>query len=82
MTLTVRLFAVLRERARADRVDLDIAEGATVAEALRQLAQSKELGNVLEGLPTVMAVNREYADPERRLRAGDELALIPPLSGG
>ena len=35
-----------------------------------------------EGLPLVMAVNREYADEDAPLSAGDELALIPPVSGG
>lgn len=82
MTLTVKLFAMLRERAGVDRLDLDIAEGTTVADALRVLARSEELDGALNGLSAVIAVNREYANPGRTLWSGDELALIPPLSGG
>lgn len=82
MTVTVKLFAALRERFGADAIQLDLAEGATVAEALRLLAQPERLGGMLDPRSTVMAVNREYADPGRALEAGDELALIPPLSGG
>ena len=40
------------------------------------------LEGIAEGIPLVMAVNREYADAEHALDPGDELALIPPVSGG
>ena len=76
MEVTVRLFAMLRERAGAAEVVLELEEGARVADALA------ELRGLADGLPLVMAVNREYADAERTLGPGDELALIPPVSGG
>jgi molybdopterin synthase catalytic subunit len=76
MEVTVRLFAMLRERAGAREVTLSLPEGARVSDALA------ELGSIAEGLPLVMAVNREYADEHQVLGAGDELALIPPVSGG
>jgi molybdopterin synthase catalytic subunit len=76
MRVTVRLFAMLRERAGASEVELDLPEGARVADAL------ESLGDLAAGLPLVMAVNREYAPAEQVLAAGDELALIPPVSGG
>jgi molybdopterin synthase catalytic subunit len=83
MLLQVRLFAVLRERAGRDSLEIELAEGATVAEALRALAAASEpLGEALEAMPVVMAVNRAYAGEEETLSAGDELALIPPVSGG
>lgn len=83
MVLQVRLFAVLRERAGSDRLEIELDEGATVAEALRALAaKSEPLGEALAAMPVVMAVNRDYAGEEARLSAGDELALIPPVSGG
>jgi molybdopterin synthase catalytic subunit len=41
-----------------------------------------QLGSLAGGLPVVMAVNREYADADTELSPGDELALIPPVSGG
>jgi MoaE-MoaD fusion protein len=74
--VTVRLFAMLRERAGKPEVTLELPEGARVSDALDLLA------GLAEGLPLVMAVNREYADPDRVLDSGDELALIPPVSGG
>ena len=77
MEVTVRLFALRRERAGAREVTLELPEGARVSdalEALRDVAPPE--------LPLVMAVNREYARDDRVLDAGDELALIPPVSGG
>jgi molybdopterin converting factor subunit 1 len=82
MTVTVRLFAVLRERAGADTVALELPEDATVADALAALARSPRLAELLERMPVRMAVNRDYAEPETELQAGDELALVPPVSGG
>jgi molybdopterin converting factor subunit 1 len=82
MTVTVRLFAVLRERAGMDSIEVEIEEGATVAEALDRLAARPELGDLLDRMPVRLAVNRDYADPETRLAAGDEIALVPPVSGG
>src|SRR3954453_15068480 len=76
MEVTVRLFAMLRERAGAREVTLSLPDGARVSDALA------ELGSIAEGLPLVMAVNREYADEDQVLDPGDELALIPPVSGG
>ncbi len=67
---------MLRERAGQSRLTLDLPEGACVRDAL------DELSGLAEGLPLVMAVNREYATPDQSLDAGDELALIPPVSGG
>jgi molybdopterin synthase catalytic subunit len=82
MTVSVRLFAILRERAGRDSIEIELAEGATVAEALTALTGAAPLAELLERLPVQMAVNRTYAEPETRLAAGDELALIPPISGG
>ena len=74
--VTVRLFAMLRQRAGKDEVVLELPEGAKVDDALAAL------GDLAEDLPLVMAVNREYAPGHHVLSAGDELALIPPVSGG
>ncbi len=76
MLVRVRLFAMLRERAGTSELELELPEGARVRDAL---AAVEELA---AGLPLVMAVNREYADAGAPLAAGDELALIPPVSGG
>jgi molybdopterin converting factor subunit 1 len=76
MNVRVRLFAVLRERAGAEEVELELPEGARVSDALERLA------GLAGGTRVVMAVNREYAGPDQPLSPGDELALIPPVSGG
>ena len=72
--IRVRLFAGLRERAGWSERELDgIERVSDVWPALR-------LGDEPAGL--LYAVNREYAEPERELLDGDEVALIPPVSGG
>jgi molybdopterin converting factor subunit 1 len=76
MQVKVRLFAMLRERAGTTELVLDLPEGARVRDALSALSE------LAAGLPLVMAVNREYASEDEPLAAGDELALIPPVSGG
>src|SRR5687767_6917311 len=67
---------MLRERAGVPEVTLELPDGARVSDALDSLS------GLAEGIPLVMAVNREYADADRVLDSGDELALIPPVSGG
>ena len=76
MTVTVRLFAILRQRAGRESIELELPEGARVADALAQV------DHLAGGLTLVMAVNREYAAADHPLAPGDELALIPPVSGG
>jgi molybdopterin synthase catalytic subunit/molybdopterin converting factor small subunit len=74
VSVRVRLFAALRERAGWSERELD---GVTrVADVWPALG----LGDEPPGL--LYAVNREYAPPERELADGDEVALIPPVSGG
>jgi molybdopterin synthase catalytic subunit/molybdopterin converting factor small subunit len=76
MQVRIRLFAGLRERAGSGEVALELPEGARVADALAALR------DLTGDVPVVMAVNREYADEQLTLAGGDELALIPPVSGG
>jgi molybdopterin synthase catalytic subunit len=75
MQVHVRLFAGLKERAGAASLELELPDGARVADALEQLEW-------LTAGSAVMAINREYADADTPLHPGDELALIPPVSGG
>ena len=76
MRIAVKLFAALRERAGARTLELDLPDGAVVADVWAAL----ELGDEPPGL--LLAVNRAYADRGTALRDGDEVALIPPVSGG
>jgi MoaE-MoaD fusion protein len=82
MEVEVRLFAVLRERAGSDSLAVELPEGATVGEALEAIGAQHGLRDLIASMPVVMAVNREYAAAGDSLSAGDELALIPPVSGG
>lgn len=72
----MRLFAGLRERAGRGELELTLPDGARVRDALAAM------GELAAGVPVVMAVNREYADEDALLAPDDELALIPPVSGG
>jgi molybdopterin synthase catalytic subunit/molybdopterin converting factor small subunit len=76
MRVVVRLFAGLRERAGTGERALELADGARAGDVWEEL----ELGEEPPGL--FYAVNRVYADPDTPLADGDELALIPPVSGG
>jgi molybdopterin synthase catalytic subunit len=74
MRVTVRLFAGLREL--AGRSSLELEDVASVADVWPRLGLGAEPGGLL------YAVNREYVEREQALADGDEVALIPPVSGG
>ena len=74
MVVTVRLFAGLRERAGSDRVEVELPEGARVADLLAAMDVAPR--------SCVVAINREYADEGAVVQAEDEVALVPPVSGG
>jgi molybdopterin synthase catalytic subunit len=76
MLITVRLFAALRETAGWSQRELELPEGAVVADVWPAL----DLGAEPPGL--AYARNREYAERAAAVQAGDEVAVIPPVSGG
>jgi molybdopterin synthase catalytic subunit len=78
--VSVRLFAGLRERAGSDRLEVELPDDARVADVLAAMA-STPVG-ALRPRECVVAINREYADADEPVRAGDEVALVPPVSGG
>ena len=80
--VSVRLFAVLREAARRDELDVELADGATAGDLVDAVARDTGLGAVVQQGRVVVAVNREYVPAGHPLRDGDEVALIPPVSGG
>lgn len=81
MDVTVRLFASLREHAGAGTLALQLGDGATVADAIAQLREGA-LAGLPQNAPFVAAVAREYVNQDHPLSEGDELALVPPVSGG
>jgi molybdenum cofactor biosynthesis protein MoaC/molybdopterin converting factor subunit 1 len=82
MTVRVLLFAMLRQRAGTESLELDLPEGATAGDALAALRRRDGLADLIGTLPLRVAVNREYVPESTALAAGDELAVIPPVSGG
>jgi MoaE-MoaD fusion protein len=76
MRVTVKLFAGLRERAGVAERGLELPAGARASDVWPALG----LGEAPAGL--LYAVNKEYAGPVHELADGDEVALIPPVSGG
>jgi molybdopterin converting factor subunit 1 len=79
MRVQVLYFGVLRERLRGERVRLDIADGAIVADVLNVY---RERVPDFAWDSIAVAVNQEYARAEDVLKDGDEVALLPPVSGG
>jgi molybdopterin synthase catalytic subunit len=76
VNVRIRLFAALRERAGEGSLEIDLPDGATVGDVWSRL----ELGDEPAGL--LYARNRTYVERTVALEAGDEVALIPPVSGG
>jgi len=77
--VTVRCFAQVRELLGREVLEVEVPEGTNVAGLRKLLAAEAE---DLERLPMAFAVNQDYADGERELNQGDEVAFIPPISGG
>ena len=81
MELTVRLFALYRERAGTREFSIDLPTGATVAD-LTDAVRIFYPRLAPPDVKIVVAVNADYADPEDILNSGDDICLIPPVSGG
>lgn len=81
MKVTVKLFASAADRIGKREITLDLTEGATVADLRETISSRYPL--IREIMPVlVCAVNEEYQTGQARLHEGDEIALIPPVSGG
>ena len=81
MRITARFFALHRDIVGAPKLELDIAEGMTAGDLWARLGeQYPQLVPATRSL--MFAVNQVYADPGAELHDGDEVAFIPPVSGG
>lgn len=81
MRIKVKLFAILRDQAGQSETSLELPEGATVQQARKHLMQS--LPAIASYMDRVaFAINLSYARTDSVLHDGDELAVLPPVSGG
>jgi len=79
--IKVRLFAVAKQLAGSETIELNLPVGATIADARRAL--SERVPALAPLMPNLMfALRCNYAADSARIEAGDELACIPPVSGG
>lgn len=81
MTVTILLFAGLAERAHERQIQLTLPEPATVRDLLEAVAQKHPALAPLLG-SCFVSLNHEYAAPDQAIAPGDEIALLPPVSGG
>jgi molybdopterin converting factor subunit 1 len=81
MRITVRFFAVIRDRAGVSHMEMSLGDGASVGKAIDVIGGY--FPQLTPLLPRIAcAVNQTYVDRPTLLHDGDELALIPPVSGG
>jgi molybdopterin converting factor subunit 1 len=81
MQITVKLFALMREKAGTDTIPLEVPAGAALTQVLAILVRQHP---ILEPYManTRFALRMDFVDPNTTLAEGDELVLIPPVSGG
>ncbi len=80
MKVQILFFASLRERTGQKSMEHEISPGTTAADLLEQLR--RDLPAMTSAGRISLAVNEEYCEPTQELHDGDEIALIPPVSGG
>ena len=79
MNVQVKLFAAAREQAGVDSIELNVASEARVQDLLEAL---KEIYPGLKGVTGRWAVNREFVSLDHAVHEEDDVAFIPPVSGG
>ncbi len=81
MKINVKLFAILKDKAEVSQLDLNLPEGKSVVDAVELVVeQYPSLKPFISKI--AFALNEEYVSISTRLHDGDELAFIPPVSGG
>lgn len=81
MRINVRFFAVLKEMAGADSIRLEMERGSTLAD-LKEKLKKKYGKSLWLNRSIVFAVNGSVSKEDVQLNEGDEVALLPPVSGG
>jgi molybdopterin converting factor subunit 1 len=81
MLIRVKLFAAMRDLTGDEAVEVELPDGATVGDLRRELGKQLPLARTLL-TRSAIAVNHDVAENDRPLHATDEVAAIPPVSGG
>jgi molybdopterin synthase catalytic subunit len=81
LTVRVLFFGAARDAIGQEQIEFDCGAGCTAGKAFQKILSENPALNRF-GKSLLLAVNREYADQNRKLSAGDELAIFPPVSGG
>ena len=79
MKVKVRLFATYREKVGRGELEMEVEEGATIGALAQRLEKDF---TQLRLRPLIAALNSQYVEPDALLREGDEVAFLPPMSGG
>lgn len=80
MKCKIRAFGISRDIVGSRELEMDLPDGYTVSDLKKELFQKYPTFTDLKSL--YVALNNEYASEDAVLKAGDEIALIPPVSGG
>jgi len=81
MKIKVRLYASFREIVGAKEQEIEIADDTTVQMLLEDyIKRFPQIGRFREHV--ILSVNKEYGHPQRKLKDGDEVSFLPPVSGG
>ena len=81
--ITVRFFAMLKGLVGSEEVELEVESGLTVGELKNRLIEKyPPLKEVLSSRSVLVSVNQEFGDNTTEIKDGDEVALLPPFSGG
>jgi len=81
MKVKVKLYASFREIVGAKEQDIEVADDTTVQMLLEDyIKRFPQIGRFREHV--ILSVNKEYGHPQRKLKDGDEVSFLPPVSGG
>lgn len=81
MKVRVKLFASFREIVGQGELRMEVVEGSTIGDVVSKLIEKHpRLSKISETM--IYSVNKEYADSNRKLQDGDEIGVLPPISGG
>lgn len=81
MQIRILFFGILKDIVGSNQDELEMPEGSSVADVLARY--ELRFPKLRESLPSIaLAVNQQYAGPDAKLKSGDEIAVLPPVSGG